>query len=299
MATAQIPWSRPAAGPVGLDAGLTFLARVCLAQAFMVFGVRKFLHPEQIYGFITSYHIPGVPGELVYLAMPWQICWGYLTFFGYQTRLAALSLAFFCVAAPSIFWLGSLENLTRDYCVAGGFVMLFYMGAGRISIDAILAKHGWRDALERFFAPTVERLHAGKFKQRALLAARVLIVLPFLADAIKKMIYFTPQVALFEKSGVSGSLVWLYIGVETFCGIAILANYRTILSAAALIVLASVSAFILHDPAIGVLSGDPTHILSRIFVINGGNMMTFEKDVGSIGALLILIVSKRRAKLAA
>src|SRR4051812_41337551 len=93
------------------------VARFCLASEFMTYGVRKFLHPENIYSLIAAH---GLPGELVYLVIPWQITFGWLCFLGFQTRLASGALFGFCIIAPSIFWLDSLENLTRDYATAGG-----------------------------------------------------------------------------------------------------------------------------------------------------------------------------------
>lgn len=269
---------------------LLFLARICLSNAFMVFGTRKFLHPEQIYNFITSYHIPGVPGELVYLAMPWQICFGWLTFLGLQTRIAALALAFFCILAPSIFWLGSLENLTRDYCVAGGFLLLFFTGPGSISLDALFKQTQGGDLLARFFPSIIRRVTSAEWEDRVALFARILIASPFLGDVVKKLVHFSEQRALLETGGLPGSSIYLVVLAELICGIAILIGYRSAIAAAVLIVIAFIAGFFLHNPNIGVLSADFTAIFNKIFVVNGGNMMTFEKDIGTIGALLMIIL---------
>jgi putative oxidoreductase len=269
---------------------LLFLARICLANAFMVFGTRKLLHPEQIYGFITSYHISGVPGELVYLAMPWQICFGWLIFLGLQTRTAALAMAFFCILAPSIFWLGSPEHLTRDYCVAGGFLLLFFTGPGSISLDALFKQTEGRDLLSRFFPAVMRRVASADWEDRVALFARILIASPFLIDAVKKIVRFGPERALVETAGLPGSAIYLIILVELVCGLAILVGYRSAIAAAVLIVVACISGFFLHNPNIGFLSADFTTILNRIFVVNGGNMMTFEKDLGTVGALLMVIL---------
>ncbi len=99
----------------------------------MTYGVRKSLHPDNIASVIAAHHLPG---NLVYLVYPWQFCFGWLCFLAFQTRLAAIALFGFCIIAPSIFWLNSLENLTRDYATAGGFVFLFIFGPGPFSLDA-------------------------------------------------------------------------------------------------------------------------------------------------------------------
>ena len=273
---------------IDADSIILFIGRFCLANAFMVFGIRKFLHPEQIYGFITSYHIPGVPGELVYLAMPWQIVWGWTVFFGIQTRLGAAALCAFCIVAPSIFWLGSLENLTRDYCVAGGFILLFMTGAGAFSVDAAM---GWsrNDLLGRMFPRWMETLSSAAWVDRLTLIARILIASPFLADAVKKVIFFSQERAFLESANIPGSAIYLVILIELICGLAILFDYKARIAAAILAVWVLIPAFILHNPQLGLLTSDWPTVLGKLFVSNGGNVMTFEKDLGSLGALILVM----------
>ena len=117
---------------VGIVGIVLALARFLIASEFITYGIRKLLHPENIYELIEAHHLPG---EFVYLVIPWQIGFGLATLLGFQTRLAAIALFGFCVIAPSIFWLNNLENLTRDYATAGGFMFLFVFGPGPISLD--------------------------------------------------------------------------------------------------------------------------------------------------------------------
>src|SRR5882672_935989 len=94
-------------GALGLLAG-----RICFASDFLLFGSRKLANPSIIYNLIETHHLPG---GLVYPTIVQQLGCGLLVLLGYQTRLAAAVLAWFCIVAPSIFWLDNLENLSRDY----------------------------------------------------------------------------------------------------------------------------------------------------------------------------------------
>src|SRR5215467_6977304 len=95
-------------------------ARVDVA-AYLLFGARKFANPSIIYKLIEAHHLPGA---LVYPTIVLQLAGGLLVLLGLQTRLAAAALGWFCIVAPSIFWLESLEHLSRDYAAAGGFMLL-------------------------------------------------------------------------------------------------------------------------------------------------------------------------------
>jgi putative oxidoreductase len=67
---------------------------------------------------------------------------GLLLAIGWQTRLAALALAAFCVLAAVLFH-GNLADRShllhfeKDLAIAGGLLALFAFGAGRHSVDAM------------------------------------------------------------------------------------------------------------------------------------------------------------------
>ena len=109
--------------------------RICFAADFMLFGARKFANPSIIYKLIEAHHLPGA---LVYPTIVLQFGCGLLVLLGLQTRLAAAALGWFCIVAPSIFWLDTLEHLSRDYAAAGGFMLLVLFGPGPLSLDARL-----------------------------------------------------------------------------------------------------------------------------------------------------------------
>ena len=251
------------------------LARFLLAAEFMTYGVRKFLHPENIYQVIAAHNLPG---ELVYLVIPWQVGFGLAMFVGFQTRLAAMALFGFCVIAPSIFWLDNLENLTRDYAAAGGCLFLFVFGPGPISLDAKFIRNS-RDLVSATFPGIWENR---SLMERLTLAGRVLIATPFLADAVRRIISI--------GQGDAGLSIGLII-VESVCGVMLLVAYRTELVAAILLVVSLAFAFVLHNPAsfLGLDTENFSTVVYNIFEKGGGPLSSFYKDIAVAGALMVLI----------
>jgi putative oxidoreductase len=261
------------------------LARFLLAAEFLTYGVRKFLHPENIYRLIEQHHLPG---ELVYLVIPWQVGFGLATFLGFQTRLAAMALFGFCVIAPSIFWLDNLENLTRDYATAGGFLFLIVFGPGPISLDAQFRRNG-RDLVSNGLARIWDNQ---LLMDRLIVFSRALIATPFLADAVKRIIHTDQGQAYLQMGGTPPSFIHGLIFVECVGGAMLLVGYRTELAAAILLVLALVLAFTLHNPAafLGLYTESLSTCVYNLFQKNGGPLSSFYKDVAVTGALTMLVV---------
>jgi len=66
---------------------------------------------------------------------------GLLILIGWQTRLAALALALFCIATALIFHTqfdnpNEQIHFWKDLAIAGGFLLLLAHGAGVYSVDA-------------------------------------------------------------------------------------------------------------------------------------------------------------------
>ncbi len=83
-----------------------------------------------------------MPGNLIWLAIVVQIGCGVLVAIGFQTRLAALLLAGFCLVATTIFHtnfsdLGEVSDFTKDLATAGGFLFVAAFGPGPLSVDAL------------------------------------------------------------------------------------------------------------------------------------------------------------------
>jgi putative oxidoreductase len=84
----------------------------------------------------------GVPGQLLPLAIAVELSCGLLILLGYQTRVAALMLAGFCIVAAVLFHTrfgdrNQLLHFEKDLAIAGGLIVLFAHGAGAWSLDAI------------------------------------------------------------------------------------------------------------------------------------------------------------------
>ena len=267
---------------VGVMGPALVLARFLLAAEFLTYGVRKFLHPENIYRVIEAHHLPG---ELVYMVIPWQVGFGLAIFLGFQTRLAAMALFGFCLIAPSIFWLDNLANLTRDYATAGGFLFLIVFGPGPISLDAQFGRNG-RDLVSNRFARIWDNQ---LLMERLMLFGRALMATPFLADAVKRIV-FTDQAYL--EIGGTPSFIYGLISVESVGGVMLLIGYRTELAAAILLALSLVLALTLRNPAafLGLYTDNFSTIVYNLFQKNGGPVSSFYKDIAVTGALMMLIV---------
>jgi putative oxidoreductase len=271
--------SRGARADGGIDVAsiALLLARVFLVCDFALYGSQKFNNPQIIYKLLEAHHLPGV---LVYPTFCLQLGGSLLLLLGLQTRLPALGLGIFCIIAPSVFWIDNLENLSRDYAAAGGFVLLFLFGPGRLSLDAAFERVGMRDIVvttfPRFFAN--ETLVA-----RAIVLARALIAFPFLADVAKKLLHMGPENALFEAHHVPGAVLYLVMLIELVGGLAVLFGYRTKAAAAMLLAWSLFLALVLHWPPFA-------DTLAATYKIAGrGPFVSFMKDVTTWAALLILL----------
>jgi putative oxidoreductase len=90
-----------------------------------------------------------LPGALVWPVILFEIGTGLLTLVGYKTRLVAAALAVYCLLTAAIFHTSLSDQvqdlmLLKNIAIAGGFVLLSYVGAGRISVDTKLATRSLR-----------------------------------------------------------------------------------------------------------------------------------------------------------
>jgi len=255
--------------------------RICFAADFMLFGARKFSNPSVIYKLIEAHHLPGA---LVYPTIVLQLGCGLLVLLGLQTRLAAAAFGWFCIVAPSIFWLDTLEHLSRDYAAAGGFMLLVLFGPGPFSLDR---RYGIRDVVVSVI-PTV--VGSQTLIDRVMLVARALIAFPFLADVAKKIVHFVPQRALLAPAGLPGDAIYAVMLIELVCGLALLVGWGTRPAAIVLLVWSFVLALTIHNPHydLAIFGGDFGAVIEKNFANRGA--ATFFKDVTTIGSLCVLIV---------
>jgi len=246
----------------------------------MLFGARKFSDPSVIYKIIETHHLPGA---LVYPTIVLQLGCGLLVLLGLQTRVAAAALGLFCIVAPSIFWLDTLEHLSRDYAAAGGFMLLVLFGPGPFSLDR---SRGIRDGVLSVIPAIVG---SQTLIDSVMLVARMLIAFPFLADVVKKIAFFAPQRVLFEIAGLPGNSIYAVILIELVCGLALLVGKGTRLAAVVLLIWSFVLALTIHNPGydLAIFSGDLGTVIAKNFFNRGA--ATFFKDVTTIGALCVLI----------
>jgi putative oxidoreductase len=265
------------------------LGRICFAADFLLFGARKFSDPSIISTLLVAHHMPG---GLVYPAMFLQLVGGTCILLGLQTRFWSAAFIWFCIVAPSIFWLDNLENLTRDYAAAGGFLFLLLFGPGRFSLDA--TRCGTLDPVVRYIAAITRNVVLIDWM---MLIGRSLIALPFLADAVKKLLHFAQERALLESKGIPGDTIAAVMLIEVVFGLAILVGWRTSIAVVVLIALAIFNGFILHFPDyVFAVFNDRFHELMLANFKNRG-AATFFKDITTIGALMIFAVHARsRAK---
>ncbi|CAH2788824.1 MAG: putative membrane protein [uncultured Paraburkholderia sp.] len=135
-----------------VDSGVILIARIALAVLFLWGGVMKLLGYA---GFVGYLHSKGVP--FVQIAAPIatavEALGGLLLIVGFKVRPLALIMAVYAVATAVLghdFWNVTDAALQRDMVIhfwkdigiAGGFLLLFVTGAGRISIDGARAPRG-------------------------------------------------------------------------------------------------------------------------------------------------------------
>src|SRR5262249_41941292 len=124
---------------------------------------------------------------------------------------------------------------------------------------------------------------------RAMLAARLLIAFPFVADAVKKIVFFGPQRAMFMAAGLPGDAIYLVMAVELVCGLALAVGWGLRPAAIVLLAWSVVLGVTIHNPGydFAIFSSDFAAAMTRNFLNRGA--ATFFKDVTTVGALCVLI----------
>lgn len=97
-----------------------------------------------------------LPEGLLWPVILFEIGSGVLIAVGYQTRVVAAALTVYCLLTAAIFDTSlsdQVQNLMllKNIAMAGGFMLLSYVGAGRISIDGRLATPSLRVISKRTF----------------------------------------------------------------------------------------------------------------------------------------------------
>jgi len=122
-----------------IQGALPLIGRILLAVPFILSGVGKLAAPAATQGYIAAMGVP-LPLLAFVGAILVEIGAGALLLVGYRTRIVALALAVFSIAAALIFHnnLGDQNqfiHFMKNVMLAGGLLQLVAFGAGSISLD--------------------------------------------------------------------------------------------------------------------------------------------------------------------
>jgi len=115
-----------------------FVARLFLAQIFLLAGISKISSYVGTQGYMEAM---GVPGTLLPLVIALEIGGGLAIIAGWQTRLTSITLAIFTLAAAFIFHKNLADQIQmimfmKNIAITGGFILLAVHGAGGYSLDS-------------------------------------------------------------------------------------------------------------------------------------------------------------------
>ena len=122
-----------------INNSLMLAGRALMAYLFIIAGWNKISGYAGTAAYMES---QGIPGSLVYLVILLEFGGGLALLIGYQTRIVAFFLAFFCITSGLIFH-GAPEEATslmKNLAMAGGFIYILVQGAGKFSMDSFLTK---------------------------------------------------------------------------------------------------------------------------------------------------------------
>jgi putative oxidoreductase len=123
---------------------LFLLGRILLVAIFFLSGVSKLMNLGGTAAYIGSKGLPA-PDILAILAGAGEVVLALLIVVGFQTRLAAIGLAVFTVAATVLFhdfWnmqgperMQNMISAQKNLSIIGALLMLAVAGAGRYAMD--------------------------------------------------------------------------------------------------------------------------------------------------------------------
>ena len=124
-----------------LAALISLAGRILLAWIFIVSGWGKVSDYAGTVGYMQAM---GVSASLLPLVIFAELGGGLAILFGFQSRVAALGLAVFSLLTAFLFHSGNdmnnAINFMKNLGLAGGFLTLALLGAGKLSIDYLIEK---------------------------------------------------------------------------------------------------------------------------------------------------------------
>ena len=127
---------------IKLTGGVDLLGRLMLAALFLNDGWTVVNNYGATAEYLSQFDVPPL---MLIPALILQVVGGLLVAVGWNTRLAALALSFFCISTALIFHNqfddpNEVIQFWKDLAIAGGFIILAAHGAGAFSLDSYLKK---------------------------------------------------------------------------------------------------------------------------------------------------------------
>lgn len=128
-----------ATGSASTAPAVVLVARVFLSILFILAGYSKLTGLAGTAGFFGSIGLP-LPTVTAVVVGLVELLGGIAVLIGFKTRIAAVVLALFVIAATAIAHLdfsqaGNALMLQKNLAITGGFLLLAVFGAGSLSVD--------------------------------------------------------------------------------------------------------------------------------------------------------------------
>ena len=124
--------------------GIAALGRLLLAAIFIMGGASKLTTSAELASAIAAKGLP-LPEVGAWVAIAIELLGGLAVLVGFQTRLAGLALAAWCIVTAAIYHYvpgdrNMMIHFWKNVSMAGGFLQLAAWGGGAWSIDAMFAR---------------------------------------------------------------------------------------------------------------------------------------------------------------
>jgi putative oxidoreductase len=115
------------------------LGRILMAAIFIEGGIHKAMARVPTMAMLDHYNLPN-PSLAFVVTVAVELGGGLAVLVGWKTKHAALILAFWCIATALVAHYhpgdkGQMIHFMKNVCMAGGFLQLYVLGAGRYSLD--------------------------------------------------------------------------------------------------------------------------------------------------------------------